>query len=83
MMWLKALVAEHAAHLLSHPDLGETLEPILGLIDAKLMLLPAITRLKGRVSLLTGQISHRNNEGHNMMEESLLTYQDGGELLHL
>lgn len=78
-MWLQALITNHTAHLLSRPDIGETLSPILNLIDAKLMLLTNISRLRGRVSLITGQISHANEEhSKNITEESLLVYQDPG-----
>ncbi|CAL1675948.1 unnamed protein product [Lasius platythorax] len=77
VMWLQALIATHAAHLMSRPDITEVLSPILSFIDAKLMLLTAVQRLRGRVSLITGQISQANEE-HNkdIMEESLLVYQD-------
>lgn len=77
VMWLQALVTTHAAHLLSHPNIGESLSPILSLIDAKLMLLTQISRLRGRVSLITGQISQSKEEhDNNIMEETLLFYQD-------
>lgn len=78
-MWLQTLIMTHAAHLMSRPDIVETLSPILSFIDAKLALLTAIQRLKGRVSLITGQISQANEE-HNkdIIEESLLVYQDPG-----
>ncbi|XP_070151555.1 WD repeat-containing protein 43 [Polyergus mexicanus] len=77
VMWLQALITTHAAHLMSRPDIAEALSPILSFIDAKLMLLTAVQRLRGRVSLITGQISQANEE-HNkdIMEESLLVYQD-------
>ncbi|GAB1868035.1 WD repeat-containing protein 43 [Camponotus japonicus] len=77
VMWLQALITTHAAHLMSRPDIAEAFSPILSFIDAKLMLLTAVQRLRGRVSLITGQISQANEE-HNkdIMEESLLVYQD-------
>lgn len=77
VMWLQALITTHAAHLMSRPDIAEILSPILSFIDAKLMLVTAIQRLRGRVSLITGQLSQINAE-HNkdMMEESMLVYQD-------
>ncbi|KYN01104.1 WD repeat-containing protein 43 [Cyphomyrmex costatus] len=77
VMWLQPLIMTHAAHLMSRPDVAEILSPILSFIDAKLALLTAIQRLKGRVSLITGQISQANEE-HNkdITEESLLVYQD-------
>lgn len=78
-MWLQALIMTHAAHLLSRPDIVETFSPILSLIDAKLMLMTGVLRLRGRISLVTGQIS-RTNEEHSkdIDEESLLVYQDPG-----
>ncbi|KAG5309325.1 WDR43 protein, partial [Acromyrmex insinuator] len=77
VMWLQTLIMTHAAHLMSRPDIAEILSPILSFIDAKLALLTAVQRLKGRVSLITGQISQANEE-HNkdITEESLLVYQD-------
>lgn len=77
VMWLQALIATHAAHLLSRPDIAETFSPILSLIDAKLMLMTGVLRLRGRISLITGQIS-RTNEEHTkgIVEDSLLVYQD-------
>ncbi|KAI4501476.1 hypothetical protein M0802_003353 [Mischocyttarus mexicanus] len=75
-MWLNILVTTHAAHLLSHPDIGESLSPILSLIDAKLMLLTEISKLRGRVSLVTGQISGVKEEQDSMMDDTLLVYQD-------
>ncbi|EZA60529.1 hypothetical protein DMN91_009590 [Ooceraea biroi] len=77
VMWMQALITTHAAHLMSRPDIAETLSPILSFIDAKLILLTAVQRLKGRVSLITGQISQANEEhDKNIMEDSLLIYQD-------
>ncbi|XP_011305211.1 WD repeat-containing protein 43 [Fopius arisanus] len=78
VVWLKNLLITHAAHLLSHPDIGNVLSPILGLIDAKLAIFTELSRLRGRVALITGQISHLNDqESKDIAEEgSLLVYQD-------
>ncbi|XP_015604522.1 WD repeat-containing protein 43 [Cephus cinctus] len=77
VMWLKALVATHAAQLLSHPEIGESLSPILGVVDAKITLLTELSRLKGRVSLITGQIARANEkQDKNVTEDSLLVYQE-------
>ncbi|XP_011642160.1 WD repeat-containing protein 43 [Pogonomyrmex barbatus] len=77
VMWLQTLIMTHAAHLMSRPDIAETLSPILSFIDAKLGLLTAMQKLRGRVSLITGQITQAN-EDHNkdITEDSLLVYQD-------
>lgn len=77
--WLKVLVTTHAAHLLAHPEIGDSLGPILGLIDSKLSILSELSRLRGRVSLVTGQISRSHEEqSKDITEESLLVYQDPG-----
>ncbi|XP_039308534.1 WD repeat-containing protein 43 isoform X2 [Solenopsis invicta] len=76
VMWLQTLIMTHAAHLMSRPDIAEILSPILSFIDAKLTLLTAVQRLKGRVSLITGQISQANEEHKDITEDSLLVYQD-------
>jgi U3 small nucleolar RNA-associated protein 5 len=76
---LNALVSTHAAQMISHPNIKEALAPILSLIDAKQMLLAEITRLKGRVELVTGQISERiEKQEKDVTEECLLVYQDQG-----
>lgn len=77
-MWLQPLIMTHTAHLMSRPDIAEVLSPILSFIDAKLMLLTGLQRLKGRVSLITGQISQANQENKDITEEGLFVYQDPG-----
>lgn len=81
--WLKALVLSHAGHLLSHPDIGEAVSPILGIIDGKLSILSDLSRLRGRVALVTGQISHlKNKENKEFTGENSSTfieYKDTGE----
>ncbi|XP_043279582.1 WD repeat-containing protein 43 [Venturia canescens] len=75
--WLQILVTSHAAHLLSHPDIGDSFGPILSLIDAKLTILSELSRLRGRVSLVTGQISQSHEkDDKDITEQSLLVYQD-------
>ncbi|XP_066598472.1 WD repeat-containing protein 43-like [Prorops nasuta] len=77
VIWLRNLISAHAAHLLSHPDVADSLSPILSVIDAKLMLLSDVSRLRGKVSLITGQISQfKENNNKDIMQESLLVYQD-------
>ena len=83
-MWLTALMATHAAQLLSHPDIADELSPILSVVDAKLTLLTELSRLRGRVSLITGQISHINEkQDRDPTEDSLLVYQDQGNAISL
>ncbi|KAI4489590.1 hypothetical protein M0802_010928 [Mischocyttarus mexicanus] len=72
--WLEILITTHALDLSFHSDIGEALNPILSLIDKKLMLLNQISKLRGRVSLLTGQIS-KSQEDQDTTNDSLLVYQ--------
>ncbi|CAL7941872.1 unnamed protein product [Xylocopa violacea] len=74
--WLEALLTAHAGHLLSQADLVELFGPILSLIDAKLALLTELSKLKGRVSLVTGQISQTVDEHDKDIAENCLVYQD-------
>ncbi|XP_076299109.1 WD repeat-containing protein 43 [Lasioglossum baleicum] len=74
--WLEALLVAHAGHLLSQADLMQSFGPILSLIDAKLALLSEISKLKGRVSLITGQISQTVEEQHKEVSENCFVYQD-------
>ncbi|XP_076665868.1 WD repeat-containing protein 43 [Andrena cerasifolii] len=74
--WLEALLMTHAGHFLSQADLMESFGPILSLIDAKLSLLPEVSKLKGRVSLVTGQIAQTVEEQQKDATENCLVYQD-------
>ncbi|XP_015184773.1 PREDICTED: WD repeat-containing protein 43-like [Polistes dominula] len=74
-IWLEVLITTYSTHLLSHPNIDETLSPILGLIDEKLMLLTEVSKLRGRVSLLTEQIS-KNHDDQDTLNDSLIVYQD-------
>ncbi|XP_014608429.1 PREDICTED: WD repeat-containing protein 43-like [Polistes canadensis] len=74
-IWLEILITTHSAHLLSHQNIDEALTPILGLIDEKLMLLIEISKLRGRVSLLTEQIS-KSQDDQDTLNDSLMVYQD-------
>ncbi|XP_012260662.2 WD repeat-containing protein 43 [Athalia rosae] len=74
--WLKILVQTFAGHLLSYPDIGDLLGPILGTVDEKVNLLPQLCRLKGRLALVTGQISQASQKQDKLNEPSLLVYQE-------
>ncbi|CAK9810783.1 WD repeat-containing protein 43 [Anthophora quadrimaculata] len=76
LRWLEELLTAHAGHFLSQADLVELFGPILSLIDTKLTLLADISKLKGRVSLITGQISQTVEELDKDMTENCLVYQD-------
>ncbi|XP_076631945.1 WD repeat-containing protein 43 [Colletes latitarsis] len=74
--WLEALLMTHAGHFLSQADLMQSFGAILSLIDAKLALLSELSKLKGRISLVTGQISQTTEEHHKDVDENCLVYQD-------
>ncbi|KAG8042146.1 hypothetical protein G9C98_000137 [Cotesia typhae] len=77
VLWIKTLIITHAAHLLSLPDIDDLLSPVLAFIEDKLTILPELSRLRGRVALVTGQISHLNDkESNDITNQCLLTYQD-------
>lgn len=79
MKWLQALIMSHAAHLLSRPDVTDMFGSAMQFIDAKLTLLRDIQKLKGRVSLVTGQISRTNQEDNNFVtQNAMLVYRDPG-----
>lgn len=75
---MEVLLTTHAGHLLSQADLVELFGPILCLMDAKLTLLTELSKLKGRVSLITGQISQTMEEHDKDISENCLVYQDTG-----
>ncbi|XP_029035150.1 WD repeat-containing protein 43 [Osmia bicornis bicornis] len=74
--WLETLLMVHASHFLSQADLVDLFGPILNLIDAKLALLTELSKLKGRVSLVTGQIAQIVEEQDKDITENCLMYQD-------
>ncbi|XP_017888745.1 WD repeat-containing protein 43 [Ceratina calcarata] len=74
--WLEALLTAHAGYFLAQADLVDVFGPILSLIDAKLALLTELSKLKGRVSLVTGQISQTVNEQDKDIADTCLVYQD-------
>ena len=79
MIWLKALLIAHAAQMISHPEIHQALAPILSTINAKVSLFTEIAKLKGKVSLIAGQIAQcEEKQETDITEECLLTYQDEG-----
>ncbi|XP_034244251.1 WD repeat-containing protein 43 [Thrips palmi] len=78
--WLRIVLSIHAAHLMANPSLVELLAPVIGLIEARLTLLPSLSRLSGRLELLTSQLNGASGSDENAspldMPTGLLTYQD-------
>lgn len=76
------MLSIHAAHLMANPSLVELLTPVIGLIESRLTLLPSLSRLSGRLELLTSQLDGASGSDENAslldMQTGLLTYQDAG-----
>ena len=79
-MWLRSIFVYHAAYLLSHPEKKETIGPISGIFAAKVALLPGITKIQGRVDLMTDKASRSSEKktDRDITQDSLLVYQDQG-----
>lgn len=67
---------------MANPSLVELLTPVIGLIESRLTLLPSLSRLSGRLELLTSQLDGASGSDENAslldMQTGLLTYQDAG-----
>ncbi|KAK3922503.1 WD repeat-containing protein 43 [Frankliniella fusca] len=78
--WLRIVLSTHAAHLMANPSLVELLAPVIGLVEFRLSLLPSLTRLSGRLDLLSSQLDGATGSDENTtpldMQPGLLTYQD-------
>lgn len=81
--WLRIVLTIHAAHLMANPSLVELLAPVIGLVESRLSLLPALSRLSGRLELLASQLDGASVSDENAspldMQSCLLMYQDAGE----
>lgn len=78
---MKALLQTHAASIIAQPNIREVLAPILSFIDAKAQTAMAMTKLKGKVELVSGQIEDREEKQEkDITGECLLVYEDQGEL---
>lgn len=71
---------------MANPSLVELLAPVIGLIESRLTLLPSLSRLSGRLELLTSQLDGASGVDENAspldMQTGLLTYQDAGEFTY-
>ncbi|KAF4519674.1 hypothetical protein B566_EDAN016766 [Ephemera danica] len=56
--WLHSLLVHHGAQVLASPELPQLLSPLLGLVEARLAQVAPLARLRGRLSLLLGQLAH-------------------------
>lgn len=56
--WLHSLLVHHGAQVLACSELPQLLSPLLGLVEARLAQLAPLARLRGRLSLLLGQLAH-------------------------
>ncbi|KAE8749538.1 hypothetical protein FOCC_FOCC003803 [Frankliniella occidentalis] len=78
--WLRIVLSTHAAHLMANPSLVELLAPVIGLVEFRLSLLPSLSRLSGRLDLISSQLDGATGSDENTtpldMQPGLLTYQD-------
>lgn len=80
VLWLKTIVTTHAAHMISHPNIREELAPLLSVIDAKERSAMLLGQVKGRLDLVTDQISKSKCQKQDSTDECLLVYQDQGKI---
>lgn len=79
-MWLKNLIQTHTGQLmaLGTDNLKETFATVLGIMDHRLMDLPALMMLRGRVDLISNQFTiKKGNAGEEDIDTTqLLKYED-------
>ncbi|CAH0546158.1 unnamed protein product [Brassicogethes aeneus] len=75
-LWLRHILQIHSGILISNPSLGELLGSSLMGIENRLSLLTPLNRLKGRINLLSSQISTTPESNEVDEEEALLVFDD-------
>ncbi|PJF19996.1 hypothetical protein PSACC_00172 [Paramicrosporidium saccamoebae] len=76
--WLRLLLTEHAAYLLTVPDLPSRVEPLQKLIEARTKTHRRMVMLRGRIQLMLGQVNGRGEQEDfaRLMEMPVATYDD-------
>jgi U3 small nucleolar RNA-associated protein 5 len=81
--WIRALLTCHAAYLSTLPSALKLLAPLQQIAEERIVAIPALLRLQGRLELLLGQASIREKQqalnavsGALMTEESLAVYDE-------
>ncbi len=80
--WLRSVLQHHSAYLMSIPQCGELLGPVLAMLEARTRNYGALMHLKGKLDIMTRQISTSaedmdGGEGTTgASKEALLVYQD-------
>jgi len=75
--WLKSVLTIHTGYLVTLPDCQELLTPVHTLLETRTKHSNKVLQLKGKLELLTRQISDR--QGDTMVDkeqQALLVYQD-------
>lgn len=68
LVWIRSVLASHASHLLTLPDLANVLKDLYGMAEARLNAYPAISRLSGRLDLLLAQADRSHQVGADLAE---------------
>ncbi|KAF0687069.1 Aste57867_21150 [Aphanomyces stellatus] len=59
--WIKYLMLNHTAYLMTVPDVIEKLSTLYQSLDARVKVFPQLHKLSGRLNLVLGQIAGRSN----------------------
>merc|ERR1712142_241479 len=77
--WLRSTLQIHTAHLMNSPHCQDLLGPIYAMLEARTKHYSALLQLKGKLDIMTKQISAKSDKGpveDEQSKEALLVYQD-------
>ena len=77
--WTKAIIQHHTSHLMSSPQCEDLLSSMHSMIEARTKNYSRILRLRGKLDIMTHQITSQPDEPEESTEttkEALLVYQD-------
>ncbi|EQC42619.1 hypothetical protein SDRG_00348 [Saprolegnia diclina VS20] len=77
-LWIKYLLLNHTAYLMTVPDVVDKLSGLYQALDARLTVFPQLHKLNGRLNLVLGQIAGRAN-AIAVDETPLVTYREDDE----
>ncbi|KDO16640.1 hypothetical protein SPRG_17862, partial [Saprolegnia parasitica CBS 223.65] len=77
-VWIKYLLLNHTAYLMTVPDVVDKLSGLYQSLDARLKVFPQLHKLNGRLNLVLGQIAGRAN-AIAVDETPLVTYREDDE----
>jgi U3 small nucleolar RNA-associated protein 5 len=61
LVWIKAVLDQHVAHLIKQPDLAESLSSLYRIIETRLGVFPRLLKLQGRLEFIVQQVAARNS----------------------